>query len=237
MSKNLLLACVAGLAVSVAVPAMEAYAQDEFDEEERSRSRRGRKKTQTAREVHHGAYIKATFGSVGWFGTLGAVSSFGTAASFEFGYDVLDRLGMTLSITGTFYQGINNGLSAEDVQANGILVAVPNITQGDFRSIGGLVGARLGFNPGKRKVRRWTIAVDVKGGIYFSPALRDANDYSAGLLQQSPGAMILPGFGIEHFTRLSHFSFGIDVHVPMVVGTPAGFVAGLDVTPFLKYTF
>jgi hypothetical protein len=236
MTKNLLLACIAGLALSVALPATDALAQDEFDEEERTRSRRGRK-APTAREIHHGVYIKATFGSVGWFGTLGAVSSFGTAAGFEFGYDVMDQLGMTLSITGTFYQGINNGLSAEDVQTNGIAVAVPNITQGDFRSIGGLVGARLGFNPGKRKVRRWTIAVDIKGGIYFSPALRDAGDYSAGLLQQSPGALILPGFGIEHFTRLSHFSFGIDLHVPLIVGTPAGFVAGLDVTPFLKYTF
>ena len=236
MRKLWLAVCLAGLAVTVAAPAVEAYAQDEFEEEERARSPRGKKRSQ-GREVHHGAYLKATFGSIGWFGSLGAVTSFGTAASFEFGYDVMDRLGMTLSITGTFYQGINNGLSAEEVQANGIPVTSANITQGDFRSIGGLVGARVGFNPGKRKVRRWTIAVDLKGGIYFSPALRDAGDFSAGLLQQSPGAMILPGVGIEHFTRLSHFSFGVDLHVPLVVGTPAGFVAGLDVTPFLKYTF
>lgn len=235
MRKLWLAACLAGLAVTVAAPAGNAYAQDEFEEEERSRS--PRQKRSTAREVHHGAYLKATFGTVGWFGSLGAVTSFGTAASFEFGYDVMDRLGMTLSITGTFYQGINNGLSAEEVQANGIPVASANITQGDFRSIGGLVGARLGFNPGKRKVRRWTVAVDLKAGVYFSPALRDQGDFSAGLLQQSPGAMILPGIGIEHFTRLSHFSFGVDLHVPLVVGTPAGFVAGLDVTPFLKYTF
>ncbi len=229
MKKLLLLLCLAGLTTPLVVAA-PAWAADDLDEDDsRSRRSRGSKKQVQAREVVHGMYIKATFGSLGWLGALGAESSFGTSASFEFGYDVVDQLPFTLSISGTYYQGINNGISVDDGGSG--------ITQGDFRSIGGLVGARLGFNPGKRKVRRWTIAVDIKGGIYVSPALREKGQYDSGALQASPGALILPGFGIEHFSRLSHFSLGADVHVPLVVGTPAGFVPGLDIVGFFKYTF
>ena len=229
MRKLLLLLCLCGLATPlvVSVPAMAAEDLEE-DGSSRKRSSRGKKAVQ-AKEVHHGMYIKATFGSLGWLGPLGAESSFGTSASFEFGYDVVDILPFTLSISGTYYQGINNGISVDDGGSG--------ITQGDFRSIGGLVGARMGFNPGKRKVRRWTIAVDVKGGIYVSPALREKGQYDSGALQASPGALILPGIGLEHFSRLSHFSLGADVHVPLVVGTPAGFVPGLDIVGFFKYTF
>ena len=93
--------------------------------------RRGRGKRAQAREVVHGVYVKATFGGLGWFGQLGGESSLGTSASFEFGGDILDRLGMTLSITGTYFQGINNGISVDD--------GGTGITQGDFRSIGGLI--------------------------------------------------------------------------------------------------
>lgn len=229
MRKLLLLLCLCGLATPLVV-SVPALAAEDLEEGRSSKKRgsRGKKQVQ-AREVVHGMYIKATFGSLGWLGQLGAESSFGTSASFEFGYDVVDLLPFTLSISGTYYQGINNGVSVGD---NGT-----GITQGDFRSIGGLVGARMGFNPGKRKVRRWTIGVDIKAGIYVSPALRDKGQIDSGALQASPGALILPGVGIEHFSRLSHFSIGADVHVPLVVGTPAGFVAGLDIVGFFKYTF
>ncbi len=232
MKKILLLLCVIGLAAPVWTAPRQASAQDEFEDDEGRRSRRDRGgRTRTAREIHHGFYVKAQYGTLGWFGNLGANSSFGTCAAFEVGYDVLDQLAMTLSITGTFYQGINNGITnAPEERGSGI-------TQGDFRSIGGLAGARIGFNPGKRKVRRWTLAVDIKGGVYISPALRDQNDLAYGALQQSPGGLILPGFGVEHFTRLSHFSLGLDMHVPLIVGTGASFAAGLDVTGFFKYTF
>ena len=235
MKKFLLLLCVLGLALPPVVTPSAAQAQDEeFDDDDRRSSRRGQgtRQNQQAREVVHGFYLKATYGTVLWFAELGANSSPGTCAAFEFGYDIVDQLGMTVSVTGTFFQGINNGITADQDEGG------TGVTQGDFRSIGGLAGARIGFNPGKRKVRRWTIAIDLKGGVYFSPSLRDdASDPLLGRLQASPGGMIQPGIGFEHFTRLSHFSLGLDLHVPLVVGTPAGFVAGLDVVGFLKYTF
>ncbi len=231
MKKLSLLSLIAVLATSLAIPAVSEARrggdEDEFEEE--SNRRRSRARKPVAREVVHGAYIKATFGSLGWFPPLGSESSFGTAAGFEFGYDAVDKLGMTLSITATYYQGINNGISRNDGGSG--------ITQGDFRSIGGLVGVRLGINPGKRKVRRWAIALDVKGGIYVSPKLREPNSAAAGMLQASLGGLILPGIGIEHFSRLSHFSLGVDVHTPLIVGTGLGFAAGIDITPFFKYTF
>lgn len=232
MKKLSLLSLIALFAFSFAVPSVSEARrggdEDEFEEEDTRRRSRGSRKP-VAREVVHGAYIKATFGSLGWFPPLGAESSFGTAAGFEFGYDVVDKLGATVSINATFYQGINNGISVNDGGSG--------ITQGDFRSIGGLVGARIGLNPGKRKVRRWAIAFDVKGGIYVSPKLREPGAYDAGLLQASLGGLVLPGIGIEHFSRLSHFSLGVDVHVPLIVGTGLGFAAGIDITPFFKYTF
>ena len=236
MRKLLLLLCVCGFAASVVLPT-EAQARrgddDELFEEGSSRSSGRRGRAPVAREVVHGFYLKTSYGTVLWFGDLGANSSPGTSASFELGYDVLDQLGMTLSITGTFFQGINNGITADPEEGG------TGVTQGDFRSIGGLVGARLGFNPGKRKVRRWTIAVIMKGGVYFSPTLREEGDalLQPIALQRSPGGLIQPGIGFEHFTRLSHFSLGVDVHIPLIVGTPAGFIAGVDITGFLKYTF
>jgi len=155
MKRFLLLLCVLGLAVPPVLSPNAAQAEDEeFEEEGRRSSRRGRASVQNqqAREVVHGFYMKATYGTVLWFAELGANSSPGTCAAFEVGYDIVDQLNMTVSITGTFFQGINNGITA-DVDEGGT-----GVTQGDFRSIGGLAGARLGFNPGKRKVRRWTIA-------------------------------------------------------------------------------
>ena len=235
MKRLLLLLCVLGLTLPPVFSPTNAQARDdeeEFEEEgRRQSSRRGAKQNQQAREVVHGFYIKATYGTILWFAELGANTSPGTCASFELGYDIVDQLNMTVSVTGTFFQGINNGItgSAEEMGTG--------ITQGDFRSIGGLAGARIGFNPGKRTVRRWTIAVDIKGGVYCSPSLRDEGDELAGRLQASPGGLIQPGLGFEHFTRLSHFSLGLDLHVPLIVGTPAGFIAGLDVAGFLKYTF
>jgi hypothetical protein len=235
MKKFLLSLCVLGLALPPVVSPGAAQAQDEeFEEEDRRSSRRGRgtRQNQQAREVVHGFYVKAAYGTVLWFGDLGANSSPGTCATFELGYDIVDQLGVTVSVTGTFFQGINNGITAHQDEGGS------GVTQGDFRSIGGLAGARIGFNPGKRKVRRWTIAIDLKGGVFFSPSLRDdPNDGLAGALQASPGALIQPGLGLEHFSRLTHFSLGLDLHVPLVVGTPANFVAGLDVVGFLKYTF
>ncbi len=231
MKKYLLLCSLVAFATVMAVPTTSMARRgddDEFDEGDGRNSRRG-SKAREIREVYHGAYVKATYGTLGWLTSLGVESGFGTAAGFEFGYDVVDTLGLTLSITATFYQGINNGVPMDEGGSG--------LTQGDFRSIGGLVGARIGINPGKRKVRRWTIALDVKGGIYISPSLRPADSFEAGLLQSGPGGLILPGIGIEHFTRLSHFSLGVDTHVPMIVGTGLGFALGLDVTPFFKYTF
>jgi len=239
MKKLLLLLCLcAAPALLVPVDAQARRGDDDDLLEENSGRRGSRGKgVPTAREVVHGFYFKANYGALIWFGRVGAYASPGTAAAFEFGYDVVDQLGMTVTITGTFYQGINNGITYTEAVDNGIADGGVHPVQGDFRSIGGLAGARIGFNPGKRKVRRWTIAVIAKGGVYFSPSLRYEGDGDAGTLQTSPGGMIVPGVGFEHFTRLSHFSLGVDVQVPLVVGTPAGFAAGIDITGFLKYTF
>ena len=226
MKKLLLLLCLCAVpALLVPVDAQARRGEDDLLEEGTGRSSRG-KGVQTAREIVHGFYFKANYGALLWFGRVGAYASPGTAAAFEFGYDIVDQLGMTVSITGTFYQGINNGITYTaytEAVDNGIADGGAHPVQGDFRSIGGLAGARIGFNPGKRKVRRWTIAVIAKGGVFFSPSLRYEGDGDTGTLQTSPGGHDRPRCGIRALHPAQSLLAGFGRADPVVGRHPSRF--------------
>jgi hypothetical protein len=213
----------------------------EFEEERvrpsRSSSRKGKR---AAREVVKGAYAKVNMGlgiSLPPFRSY--TSSTSTQVDFSFGVDVLDRLAFTLTIEGSFFNMISN---ANGPIRNADRTFTPSVVQGDYNLIGGTAAVRFGPNFGGKRVKRLHLAIQVGGGVGYSPKLVD--DASVlfqtnrlVLLQGGPVGLITPGIGLEYYTRLSHFSLGLDVDFNVVVGR-AG-VVPMWVTPtlFIKYTF
>ncbi len=191
------------------------------------------------REVVKGFYARVDIGYLAWLGlnyvdgagnSLSSVSG-GNAVDVAFGYDIVDQLGFTLSVEGDFFQGINNGVTSTECGCQ-------SPVQGDFRSIGGLGRAKFGLNFGGRKIRRLSAYFHAGGGVFVAPSLRpdEQGTPEAGLIHSGPAGLISGGAGLEYYTRLSHFSLGVDLSVYVVVGmavTPIGIAAA----PFIKYTF
>jgi hypothetical protein len=228
----------------------EDYPDDDDDDDDdvdidRERSARTRQRTksrtQVVREVVKGAYAKMNIGPIFWLPPIsGVTSTSGTQLDFSFGYDVLDQLNFTLSIEGSFFQLVTNG----DGVSVDIGIASP--IQGDFRIFGGIVGVRAGPNLGGKRVKRLSIAVHAAGGVGYSPPLVDLENQAvltriaAGgfpyIMQGRPLGPIQAGVGFEYYTRLSHFSLGLDVDFDVILGGPWP-AMGVATDLFLKYTF
>ena len=243
------------LAVPLAVPSVamaqeddpdEDYPDDDDDdddieEDESPRERRAPpKRKRPTREVVKGAYAKINLGPLFWLGDISPfVSSSGTEIDFSFGYDVLDRLKFTLTVEASFFQVISNG--------DGVSVdlAFGSPIQGDFRIFGGMAAVRAGPNVGGRRVKRLAIAFHAGGGIAYSPPLVDMQSQnvisriaaSYGFIMQGiPLGLVQGGMGLEYYTRLSHFSLGLDVDFNVILGGPV-VAMGLATNAFIKYTF
>jgi len=213
------------------------------DEDEDRRERRPKKKrVRKAREVVKGAYAKINMGALIWLPPISTyTASTGTNVDFSFGYDVLDRLNFTIAVEGSFYQAISNGTGSS------LAFGIASPIQGDFRVFGGVANVRLGPNFGGRRIKRLSVMFQVGGGVGFSPLLvqETSANYNAGL-QAWGGSwhgkalgIITPGLSFEYYTRLAHFSIGVDVDAHLFVGGPAAMAIGPAIVPtvFVKYTF
>ena len=221
------------------------------DEPEEPRSRQGttKKRKRKAREVVKGAYLKMNVGPVFWLPPISLVTTTtGTELDFSFGYDVIDKLPFTLTVEASFVTLVTNGTGINDEAAFQALLAAgiaPTI-QGDFRVFGGTVNLRLGPNFGGRKTKRAHFCIQVGGGGAYSPPLIDlkdpvvqnrANANGLGYVMQGRFlGLITPGLGIEYYTKLSHFSVGLDVDADIILGGPAVAI-GIGTNFFAKYTF
>ncbi|MCK6528896.1 adventurous gliding motility protein CglE [Myxococcota bacterium] len=206
-----------------------------MEEEGRDTARSSAKKAKPARrvrEVVKGFYVRGGIGYLVFLGQLGPVTSGGNAVDLALGGDIIDQPGFTLTVEGDFFQGINNGISNLECGDCGSPV------QGDFRSIGGIGRVKFSLNFGGKKIRRGSLYFDVGGGVYFSPSLRtDAlGTTDAGVIHSSPAGLVTGGLGLEYYTKLAHFSVGVDASFYVVLGLPVVPMA-LAVSPFIKYTF
>ena len=220
---------------------------DDVEPERRQGTRKKRKRR--VREVVKGAYLKINIGPQFWLPPISNVTSTSaTELDFSFGYDVIDRLPFTLTIEGSFTTLVANGTGVNDELAFNTLLALgiaPTI-QGDFRLYGGTVDLRFGPNFGGKKTKRGNISIQVGGGAGYSPALIDlpdpivVNRMNANgkgyLLQGRFLGLITPGIGVEYYTKLSHFSLGLDVDANIILGGPA-IAIGVGLDFFAKYTF
>ena len=209
---RILLSLIAAACLLVTMPA-SAQAQDEGVS------------ASTTREVVHGFYVKTGVGFVKWIQGWGEYSNAGQRANFSLGYDIIDQLGFTLTVEGSFLLSMNDGVP---IQGSPV--------QGDFHSLGGIASVRAGINFGGRTIRRATFFIRAGGGVYYSPSLREQGDALAGLIHGQPGGLVNGGLGIEYFTKLAHFSVGAEFDYSLVVGLPV-MGGGIGGTFFFKYTF
>ena len=217
---------------------------EDFDaEERRRRTAKKKKRKKVVREVVKGAYAKINMGPAFWLPPIDAwASTSGTEIDFSFGYDVLDKLNFTLTIEGSFFNVITNAtgpiLFGNTVQ--------PSPVQGDFNMFGGTAAVRFGPNFLGKRAKRLHLAIQVGGGVGYSPLLVDtdtsplfaANSQSyPQLLQGGPVGLITPAIGLEYYTRLAHFSVGVDVDFNVIVGRASTVAMSVGPTFFVKYTF
>lgn len=222
-------------------------APEEVEPERRQGTRKKRRRK--VREVVKGAYLKINVGPQFWLPPISQVTSTSaTELDFSFGYDVIDRLGFTLTVEGSFTTLVANGTGVNDEAAFQQLLGLgiaPTI-QGDFRIFGGTVNLRLGPNFGGKKTKRGNFSIQLGGGGGYSPPLIDIQDplvqnrmnaNGKGYIMQGRFlGLITPGIGLEYYTKLSHFSLGVDIDANIILGGPSVAI-GVGTNFFAKYTF
>ncbi len=210
------------------------------EEEEAPKKPSPRKGGRAPREVVKGFFAKIQIGPTIWVPPISQFTSgVGTTSHFSLGYDFIDTLNFTMTVQASFFQLVTNG------NGTGVQDGFVSPIQGDFRVLGGTAALRLGPNFGGKKSKRVNFSVLVGGGVGGSPLLVNPNPstriqdgiaYSGAIMQGKPLGLITPGIAIEYYTKLAHFSLGLDVTGDIIVGGPV-IAVGVSPNVFLKYTF
>lgn len=253
LSKKLLMTLL--FAAPVLVPA-QAWAQDEDeDEEESTSSKKSKKKeaededevapkaekeeTAKIREIQRGFYAKTNVGA-GFYPLSQAINP-GTSVSLAIGQDFVDQEKMSMAWELGLWQGLHNGVDILVQNDNGgcqIVGGAFPCTEGDLRTYTLALNYEYSFYP----TRRVGIGVRVGAGAMYSPLLITKEYYESDIVTEigaDPGLhnSIHPYFfggpTLEYYTKLSHFSVGIDADVSYALNWDLG----INGTAFLKYTF
>ncbi|TVQ91782.1 MAG: hypothetical protein EA397_09305 [Deltaproteobacteria bacterium] len=190
------------------------------------------------REIERGWYFKANGGVADWVGRFGGgLLQMGSLVAFSVGNDFVDEPNRSMSYQFTFQQGVHNGMPY-DVQAlNGV---PPNRNiQGDTRTFSLLASYRFAAYP----TRRLGLGFQVGAGVMFTPLLVEKGSWDNTVVpawggnnpdvHRTPHFPLFAGPTVEYYTKLSHFSIGIDTDFTYAIGFDFGFNA----TGFMKYTF
>jgi hypothetical protein len=143
--------------------------------------------------------------------------SWGQTALMEMGYELFDRVSLSVFVMGVTNRAPSTYTGFSQNQ----------VTSGDFSTFVPGANARIslvGFPDGQDVHRTFLY---VRGGVGF------ASFWPKALLPDSD-LFTFGGLGVEYFTRLRHFSVGIEVDGTWLVATSA---IGFSVTPNLRYAF
>ena len=220
---------------------------DSDDSDSSSKTKRNSSESASRiREVVRGFYAKANVGAATDLLDLGgnpgggqAVSA-GTMVGLAFGQDFVDNEKQSMAWELAFNQGVHNGLDwsvQSEFGCKDLGGAYP-CTEGDLRTYAVQANYEFSVYPS----RRVGIGFRAGGGALYSPLLLDAESYTND---------VIPAFGVdpalhnaihpygfagpsfEYYTKLAHFSVGIDVDVFYALDWDLG----LNATGALKYTF
>ena len=227
----------------VSTPAM-AQGLDGLDDPTEEEARKP-KKDEVVKEVNKGLYAKSSFGAAGYLLDFNGFLKTGSAIGLAVGKDFVDQEEMSMAWELALIQGVHNGCSYEyqaDLACSGNkggTVPSPYI-QGDTRTYSMLANYEFSKYPN----RRVGLGFRAGGGVLFAPLLMDQDAYLRDVVTGAwgvvdPGYHSGPkpvGFGgltFEYYSKLSHFSVGVDADVFYAVGFDLGF----NGTGYFKYTF
>lgn len=180
----------------------------------------GDKPVETYQEIEHGVYF-SVFGGPFFLVNPPSTSgqrpfSPGQMAQVEIGADLGERLSL-----GVFLMGASNRVGSEYVGNSG------GSASGDFSSLipGAAVRLHLvGFADAQDVQRTWFY---VRGGVGYAL-------FSPKQLLPDPDILVFAGPGVEYYTRLRHFSVGVEVMASIFVKSQS---FGFAVMPNLRYAF
>ncbi len=175
-------------------------------------------------EIERGFYFGADFG---FWATINPPASEankgsryfspGQAVQVEIGGDFGERVSAAV-----FFLGASNRMGSDYSGYNDARTA-----SGDFSSIAPGLSARIrlvGFNDSQEVKRTW-ISLRLQGAPVF---------YFPKGLQLPLDVLVAGGLGVEYFTRLRHFSIGLEANFNFLVLTQS---FGFSVLPSVRYTF
>jgi hypothetical protein len=195
-------------------------------------------KSSKVREVARGFYVKANAGTLLFVGPRGGAGFLepGTSVALTVGQDFIDKEKSSAAWEIFFHQSLNNGAKyfVQGGQPPSLLI------QGDIHTFTG--GAAVEYST--YLTRRLGLGGRAGGGLSMVPLLMDKQEYLATVVNDTwggqqpavhngPVPVAFAGPTIEYYTKLSHFSVGIDASFAFYVGLDFG----IDATGYLKYTF
>ena len=234
--KSFALASALALASMVISPAhADDQVADDLDGTKKDAKSKA-KKERAVREVVRGVFVKSNAGTTMFLGSRGSLLQAGTAVSFALGMDFIDKEKSSAAFDVFFHQSLNNGTRYGDQSG-----LAPNVLiQRDIHTYTGGLALEYSFYPG----RRVGIGARAGGGVGFAPLLMEKDEYLRTVVagtwgttppkvHTSPLPYITVGPTLEYYTKLSHFSLGLDAAFVMYIGLDFG----ADITGYLKYTF
>lgn len=189
------------------------------------------------REIERGFYGKASVGSTTYLLTYsGGLLKSGTAIALGVGSDFVDNERNSMAWEVAFASGVHNGLRWDQQRDAG--VPPERNIQGDTRTLMGLANIEYSIYPN----RRIGIGIRAGGGVMMTPLLMNSEAYARDVVTEwgtdpvvhrSPHPLGFGGPTFEYYTKLSHFSIGLDADVIYAVG----FDLGVSTVGYMKYTF
>lgn len=146
----------------------------------------------------------------------------GQSAQVEIGFQFMERLSVAI-----FVQGTANRMGSDYTGKSQDPRTGAPAASGDFTTVIPGALARIGiwgFNDSQDVKRTWIYARVGAGYVLYQPAT----------LLPIPDVCIFAGPGVEYFTRLRHFSIGLEANFVFMALTQA---FGFTVTPMLRYSF
>lgn len=188
------------------------------------------------REIVRGFFLKSNIGSTMYLGaTAERILSGVMAVQIGVGQDFIDNERLSAAWEIDFAQGLFNGPSLDQLPT-----LSASLVEGDIHTFSGLASLEVSTYV----TRRLGIGVRGGGGVMFAPLLMGAEEYDNEVvpnnlngvrakMHESPLPVVFGGPTVEYYTKLSHFSVGLEADVSYVIG----FDLGITPTGFLKYTF
>lgn len=213
------LGLLAALAILASAPAAQAQAQA------RAQAQGAPASAPALREVERGFWIGSRVGGIVYFDLPGegAATSYGSLMGIEAGVDLGRSLQLGLVAWGQSIGAPADYLGITDDSLD------PKRARGDFQSL--MAGAML-------RVAFLRLADDngIERTFFFGRLAGGATlNRPVGILDEQ-GYFASAGLGVEYFTRLRHFSVGLEIDGISLIGD-SGTALGAAILPHVKYTF